>query len=238
MSILILAARGSEDPRSAANARVVAARLERMRPDLDVRPAFLSCCAPTLAEVLGRLPNDRQSVVIPFLLARAYYAVRDIPQQIERAGALGVLRADVLGEDDRLLSVLNERLANLDVSPFDQDLGVLLVATGSSNSAVNARTAAVAAKLSVGTKWVGATMAFATGPEPSVAEAATQLQHRGARHLVIAPWFLGPGRLTDRIYDYAHANRIPMAPPLGAHRLVAETVLDRYEQALADHAAA
>jgi sirohydrochlorin ferrochelatase len=29
-----------------------------------------------------------------------------------------------------------------------------------------------------------------------------------------------------------------MAPPLGAHRLVAETVLDRYDQALANHAAA
>lgn len=209
-----------------------------MRPDLDIRPAFLSLSAPTLAEALGRRPNGGQAVVIPFLLARAYHALHDIPQQIERAGARDVLQADVLGEDDRLLSVLNERLANLDVSPFDQDLGVLLVAIGSSNNAVNARTASVASGLSAGTRWAGATMAFATGPKPSVAEAATQLQHRGARHLVIAPWFLGPGRLTDRIYEYAHTNRIPMAPPLGAHRLVAETVLDRYEQALADHAAA
>lgn len=238
MSILILAAHGSKDPRSAANVRVVAARLERIRPGLDVRPAFLSLSAPTLAEVLGRLPNDRQSVVIPFLLARAYHALRDIPRQIERAGVPGVLRADVLGEDDRLLSVLNERLANLEVSPFDQDLGVLLVATGSPNAAVNARTAAVAARLSAGTRWAGAQMAFATGPEPSVAEAATRLQRRGACRLVIAPWFLGPGRLTDRIYDYAHANKVPMAPPLGAHRLVAETVLDRYDQAVAGHPAA
>lgn len=53
-----------------------------------------------------------------------------------------------------------------------------------------------------------------------------------------APWFSGPGRLTDRIYDYAQANKVPMAPPLGAHRLVAETVLDRYDQAVADHPAA
>ena len=40
------------------------------------------------------------------------------------------------------------------------------------------------------------------------------------------------------IADFAAAQRIPMSAPLGAHRQVAETVLDRFDAALAVHAAA
>ena len=239
MSTLVLTAHGSKDPRSAANARAVAARLRRMRPGLDVRVAFCEQNAPNLIDVLTGLPDCHQAVVTPLLLASAYHARLDIPKQIARAAAHGVRQADVLGQDDRLVSVLRKRLADLGVSPLDHELGVLVVAIGSSNSAVNARTAQVASKLAAGTRWAGATMAFATRPEPSVAEAANRLRRRrGARRLVIAPWFLAPGRITDRVWTYARDNGIPMAPPLGAHRLVAEIVLDRYDRALANHAAA
>ena len=238
MSTLVLTAHGSKDPRSAANAQAVAAWLWRMRPEVDVRLAFLELSAPNFIDVLTGLPDSRHAVVTPLLLASAYHARLDLPKQIARAGALGVRQADVLGEDDRLVSVLRERLTDLDVSRLDPELGVLVVAIGSSNAAVNARTAQVASKLAAGTRWAGATMAFATGPEPSLAEAASQLRRRGARRLVIAPWFLAPGRITDRVWTYARDNGIAMAPPLGAHRLVAETVLDRYDQALADEVAA
>jgi sirohydrochlorin ferrochelatase len=233
MSTLLLTAHGSKDPRSAANARAVAARLRRMRPGLDVRLAFLELAAPSLIDVLSGLPDSRQAVITPLLLASAYHARLDIPKQIARAGAHGVCQADVLGEDDRLVSVLRERLAELQVSPLDHEIGVLVVAIGSSNTAVNARTAQVASKLAAGTQWAGATMAFATGPEPSIPKAASQLRRRGARRLVIAPWFLAPGRITDRVWTYARDNGIPMASPLGAHPLVAATVLDRFDQVLA-----
>ena len=47
--------------------------------------------------------------------------------------------------------------------------------------------------------------------------------------MVMVPWFLAPGRITDRVAEFADAHRIAMAEPLGAHNLVAATVLDRYE---------
>jgi sirohydrochlorin ferrochelatase len=191
-----------------------------------------------LGDVLAGLSGTREAVVTPLLLADAYHARIDIPGQIARSGAawtgIDVRQADALGEDDRLVSVLRDRLAGLGVSRLDDALGVLVVAIGSSDAAANARTAAVAAKLAAGTRWAGATTAFATRPEPSVAEAASQLRRRGARRLVIAPWFLAPGRLTDRVCAYARDAGIPTAPPLGAHRLVAATVLDRFDQAVAD----
>src|SRR6202012_1119054 len=92
-------------------------------------------------------------------------------------------------------------------------------------------TARVADKLIAGTHWASATTAFATGCGPSLTEAASELRRRGARQVVIAPWFLAPGRLTDRVATVAAAEGIPMAAPLGAHRLVGETVLDRFAAA-------
>lgn len=238
MSTLVLTAHGSKDPRSAANARAVARLVESMRPGLEVRVAFCEQNSPNLVDVLGGLSNARRAVVSPLLLAGAYHARVDIPKQIARAGAHGLRQADVLGEDDRLISVVRERLAELGVSGRDRGLGVLLVAIGSSDRAVNARSVTVAAKLAAGTRWAGATMAFATGPEPSVAQAANQLRHRGADRLVIAPWFLAPGLLPDRVRAYAREAGVAMAAPLGAHRLVAETVLERYDQTVWARAAA
>ncbi|OBH92550.1 sirohydrochlorin chelatase [Mycobacterium sp. E2733] len=238
MSTLVLTAHGSRDPRSGANAQAVADRLAGMRPGLDVRLAFLELNAPNFADVLAGLPDNRRAVVAPFLLASAYHARLDIPKQIAKAGAHGIRQADVLGEDERLVSVLRERLAGVGVSPHDDDLGVMVVAIGSSNAAANARTSKVASRLAVGTRWAATTTAFATRPEASVDRAAGHLRRRGARRLVIAPWFLAPGLLTDGVSTYARDNDIPMAAPLGAHRLVAETVLDRYDEALESDAAA
>jgi hypothetical protein len=49
---------------------------------------------------------------------------------------------------------------------------------------------------------------------------------------------LAPGFITDGVSTFARDNGIRMAEPLGAHRLVAETVLDRYDEALAADVAA
>jgi sirohydrochlorin ferrochelatase len=232
LGTLVLTAHGSADPRSAANAQAVAGQLRRARSGLDVRLAFCDLNAPRLVDVL-----TPDAVVTPFLLADAYHARIDIPRQIAGCGVT-VRQAGVLGEDDRLVAVLHERLAELGISTTDPQLGVLVVAIGSTHVAANARTARVAPKLIAGTQWACATTAFATGTGPSPAEAADRLRRRGARRVVIAPWFLAPGRLTDRVAKYAAAEGILMAAPLGAHRLVAETVLDRFDAAVAEPIAA
>src|SRR6201994_3446857 len=201
---LVLAAHGSADPRSAANARAVANRIRFMRPGLRVRVAFCELNTPRLVDVV-----TPDSVVTPFLLADAYHARIDIPGQIASGGATA-RQADVLGEDDRLVAVLHERLADLGVSSHDPQLGVLVVAIGSPHPAAHARTARVADKLIAGTHWASASTAFATGCGPSLTEAASELRRRGASRVVIAPWFLAPGRLTDRVAAFAAAEGIPM----------------------------
>lgn len=232
MTTLVLAAHGSADPRSASNARAVANQIRFIRPGLRVRVAFCDLNTPRLEDVVT--PG---AVVIPFLLADAYHARVDIPGQLASCD-VGLRQADVLGEDDRLIAVMHERLAELAVSTSDPELGVMVVAIGSTHAAANARTAQVANKLLEGTQWTCATTAFATSTGPSPAEGANQLRRRGARRVVIAPWFLAPGRLTDRVAKYGSAEGIPMAAPLGAHRLVVETVLERFDAAVAEPVAA
>ena len=230
MTDLVVTAHGSRDPRSAANARAVARQVARMRPGLDVRLAFCELNTPRLADVLS---DSRVAVVTPLLLANAYHARVDIPSQIADCGtAHQVWQAPVLGEDERLVSVLRQRVTELGVSRLDDTLGVLVVAIGSSDAAANARTARVSSMLMAGTRWAAATTAFATRPQPSLTEAAAELRRRGARRVVVAPWFLAPGLLPDRVRDFADNAGIEMAAPLGAHRLVAETVLSRFDQAL------
>jgi sirohydrochlorin ferrochelatase len=234
VTTLVLTAHGSADPRSAVTTHAVAEQIRRLRPGLDLRPAFCEQASPNLRDVLARSTG---AVVTPLLLASAYHANVDIPAIIATSGT-PVLQADVLGEDDRLLQVMHQRLAEAGVSTDDPELGVLVVAVGSSWDTVNARTASVAPAIAAQTRWAGAITAFATGPRPSVEAAAQRLRHRGATRLVVAPWFLAHGRITDRVANFARAKGIAIAEPLGAHPLVAETVLDRFDQAVAARAAA
>ncbi|MUL68427.1 sirohydrochlorin chelatase [Mycobacterium sp. CBMA 234] len=231
---LILTAHGSADPRSAANAREVARTVATLRRDLDVKVAFCEQNSPNLCDVLTTSPAG--SVVVPLLLADAYHARVDIPAMITDTNPT-VRQADVLGEDDRLIHVLSQRLTQSGVSRLDASVGVLVTAVGSSSAAANTRTATVATGLIAGTHWQ-ATTAFATGPQANLAEATARLRDQGATRLVIAPWFLAHGRITDRVADFAAAHRIPMAQPLGSHRLVADTLLDRFDTVAAARQAA
>ncbi|MGE0214589.1 sirohydrochlorin chelatase [Mycolicibacterium sp.] len=227
---LVLTAHGSADPRSAATARSILDCVRRLRPGLDARIAFCEQSSPNLRDVLATL-RGRRSVVVPLLLADAYHARIDIPAMIAASGA-DARRADVLGEDDRLIHVLRQRLEHAGTSRLDPRIGVLVTAVGSSHPAANARTATVAQELTLTTHWQ-ATTAFATGPRPTLGEAAAELRARGATRLVVAPWFLAHGRITDRVAAFAAAEGIAMSAPLGTHRQVAETVLDRFDAAFA-----
>jgi sirohydrochlorin ferrochelatase len=231
---LVLTAHGSADPRSAATVRELAETIRRVRRDVEVRVAFCEQNSPNLRDVLAE--TGRDAIVVPLLLADAYHARVDIPAMISESGSCA-RQTGVLGEDDRLVAVLRQRLTHAGVSRLDQGIGVLVTAVGSSRQEANAHTATVADHLVAHTNWT-ATTAFATGPQPTLAEAEATLRDRGATRLVVAPWFLAHGRITDRVAEYARAHGISMAQPLGPHRLVAETVLDRFDEVVAARIAA
>lgn len=232
---LVLTAHGSADPRSAVTTYAVANQIRLQRPGLEVQVAFCEKSTPNLRDVLTGLRGP--AVVTPLLLASAFHARVDIPAIIVDAGA-DVLVTDTLGEDPRLVRVLQHRLDELAPRHDPAHTGVLVVAVGSSHPDANAGTATIADSLNAGNDWAGVRVAYATGPAPSVHAGIDELRALGARHIVLAPWFIAHGRITDRVAAIASSEGMAMAEPLGAHAWVAETVLDRFDQAVAQRLAA
>lgn len=167
---------------------------------------------------------------------------------------LRLTQADVLGADPRLITALRDRVMDMlgdpvriavestapeqvrlpggpsapaastpAISPARR-IGIAVAAVGSSSAAANIRTAEVARALTDLTGWDAETC-FAT-TNPNLPEAISALRARGAEQVIVAPWFLAPGLLTDRLI--AAAPDVTHAPTLGAHPHLSEVVLDRY----------
>ena len=231
---LVAVAHGSRDPRSAATASALLDRVRLLRPDLDVRLAFLDLCVPRLGDVLATVAH---AVVVPLLLSSAYHAEVDVPGKVARAVAtrpdLEVAVADVLGPDPRLEAAALRRLAEAGVSPDDPDFGVVVAAAGSRQAPANAAVTAVTAAWSRRTRWQ-VVPAFACAARPTVPEAIAALQSAGARRIAIASWFLAPGLLPDKVTRQAYEARpdAVLATPLGTHDAVATLIVDRYDGVL------
>lgn len=238
MTPLIAVAHGSRDPRSARVIAAAVASLRDSRPDLDVRLAFLDLNAPSLDQVLDGVASDghSQAVVVPMLLGNAFHARVDLPGLLaaarQRHPQLTVFQADVLGRDERLISAVRHRILDTGAHPDDPSVGVALAAVGSSDALANAATTKLADRLASGTTWSGVQICFATSTQPTVAQAMLALRESGAERIVVAPWFLAPGLLTDRLSAAATAtyDRAVFADTIGAHPLLVETMIDRYQQ--------
>jgi sirohydrochlorin ferrochelatase len=234
---LVAVAHGSRDPRSAATAAALMDVVRGLRHGLDVRLAFLDLSTPRLGDALAAVHHGgyEQAVVVPLLLGSAYHATVDLPGVLATVSGLRVRTARVLGPDPRLSAVALHRLAAAGVALDDERLGVVLAAAGSSHPPANAEVAQVAAAWCQRMPWAGAHAAFASAcAQPSVPSAVSALRAQGARRIAVAPWFLAPGRLPDRV---AHAARtidpsVVVADPLGPDPQLAQLVLDRYAAAL------
>ncbi|MEV6274932.1 sirohydrochlorin chelatase [Nocardia sp. NPDC051832] len=234
---LIAVAHGSRDPRSAATMAAVVAEIAAARPDLDVRLAFLDLSAPSVEQVVDAVAaqGHTHAVVAPLLLGSAFHARVDLPGLLDAARArhpqLRLTQADVLGPDPRLIGALRDRV--LDAAPnalsrnLGRRLGVAVAAVGSSSAAANARTADVARRLALLTGW-HTEICFAT-TEPTVTAAISRLRARGADQVLVAPWFLAPGLLTDRLA--AAAPEVLHANVIGPHSALTDIAWDRFDAA-------
>ncbi|MBF6442163.1 sirohydrochlorin chelatase [Nocardia farcinica] len=231
---LVAVAHGSRDPRSAATMSAVVDAVAAARPEVDVRLAFLDLGTPAVTQVVDAVAahGHAHAVVVPLLLGSAFHARVDLPGLLDAGRAahprLRLEQAEVLGPDPRLIAVLAERVRAADPAGDPARRGVAVAAVGSSSPAANARTAAVARALTARTGWLTESC-FATA-EPGLPAAVARLRARGADRVVVAPWFLAPGLLTDRLH--AAAPDAIHADVLGAHRAFAEVVWDRYDAAV------
>ncbi|MGY0497309.1 CbiX/SirB N-terminal domain-containing protein [Nocardia sp. FBN12] len=111
----------------------------------------------------------------------------------------------------------------------DPALGIAVAAVGSRDAAANRRTSVVARRLAAMTGCL-TEICFAT-VEPGIERAVDHLRARGAEHIVVAPWFLAPGLLTDRLVTAAPA--LVHADVIGAHSALVEVIWARYDSSVA-----
>ncbi|RRO19299.1 sirohydrochlorin chelatase [Saccharopolyspora rhizosphaerae] len=236
---LVAVAHGSRDPRSAETIHRLLGVVRALRPELDVRVAFLDLSEPLLGEVLDAVRADghREAVVVPLLLGHAFHARVDVPAAVadaqQRHPDLRVRIGDVLGPDPRLDAAAWRRLLDAGADPDDPELGVLLAGAGSSHAPANRLVADVAARWQALTSWTGTVATFAAAAAPDVPAAIEALRARGARRFAVGSWFLAPGLLPDRITDLAtaHSDRPLIAGPMADDLGVADLVLHRYDLA-------
>jgi sirohydrochlorin ferrochelatase len=260
---LVAVAHGSRDPRAAAT---VGALLDLVRrraagagyPGLDVRAAYLGHAAPTLRQALGAVAGE--AVVLPLLLTAAYHSKSDIPKVLHEAHRsqprLDVSYGRPLGPHPRLLRALDRRLSEAlaahdpaahDPAAHDPASGavppsgtaVVLAAAGSSDPAANAVISDLAARWQSARGWRAVVPAYASAASPAPPEAVAAAWRGGARRVLVATYLLSPGIFADQIRgDCLAAGATVVSGVLGATPEVADVVLGRYAESLADGAAA
>jgi sirohydrochlorin ferrochelatase len=240
-------AHGSSDPRAAATVDAVLGLVRQQAedagfPGLDVRAAYLGHAAPTVHQALGALDRD-DAVVLPLLLTAAYHSKADIPGVLREARTvrprLAVSYGRPLGPHPLLLRALERRLAQIPGGFAPWETAVVLAAAGSSDPAANGVIGDLAAGWRARRGWRAVLPAYASAATPTPADAVAAARRSGARHVLVASYLLSPGVFADQVRrECLAAGSDGVSPVLGAAPEIADVVLGRYAETLADGGAA
>jgi sirohydrochlorin cobaltochelatase len=241
---LLLAAHGTRDPAGVAAFQALAARVaRRAAPDgIEVAGGFIELSAPPLRDAVTSLAGTSPAriVAVPLILSAAGHAKGDIPAALDREHArhpaVSFAYARTLGPHPTLIELLNTRIVAV---AHDQPPAVLVVGRGSTDPDANADVVKTARLLWEGRDYPLAETAFVSLARPDVAEGLERCRLLGARRIVVAPYFLFPGVLPDRVaeqaarYAAAHPGLdIVVAGVLGDCDELAALVWARYHEAL------
>jgi sirohydrochlorin cobaltochelatase len=239
---LVLAGHGTRDAAGQAVAAGLVAAVQRTLPGIRVQPAYVDNQAPGVRTALGELAADgiTRAAVVPLLLTAASHSKTDVSAAVQSARhdlpALTVSYGRPLGPHPLLLSALRERLAAAGVRPDGPDAAdtaVVLAAAGAADADANAEVTKVARLLLEGSQWAFVEAAFASATRPSVPDVVSMLRRLGVPRVVVAPYFLAPGFLVNRVLRQAEeAGADVMSEVLGDHADVARLVVERYREAL------
>jgi sirohydrochlorin ferrochelatase len=226
---LVLVAHGTRDPAGAATARQLTS-LVADRMGGDVALAYADVRGPGLTDVIAGLDVPGPIVVVPAFLASGYHVRVDVPRQIERAARPGVLLAAPLGPAPAVVTAAVDRLREAGWRSSD---ALVLAAAGSSDRRATVDVRRAAGLLSKAVRRPVRVGYIATG-KPGV-DQVVATEGRFGRRVAVASWLLAPG-LFRRWLDQSGAAVV--SEPIGAHPLLADQLVRRYQTALARAGAA
>ncbi len=247
---LLLVGHGTRSAAGVAEfGRLIGRVRERGRDQMArVDGGFIELSAPSLADVVAAMaaaaPSPAWEVVaVPLVLTAAGHGKGDIPAALARERirhpGLSCRYGRPLGPHPALQTVLAARIDAALAEAPRAGAHVVLVGRGSTDPDANAEVAKVARLLWEGRGYDGAEFGFVSLAEPSVPAVLERTRRLGAGRVVVAPYFLFPGVLPDRIVtqsrEFAAAHQeldLRTAGVLGDCDELADLVLERYAEAL------
>jgi len=180
VTVAVLLAHGSRDPRSQASV-VSAAAAVAARGGVEVTAAFLDHDPRDLAAAVAAIDPEVDVVVLPLLLSTAFHARVDVPAAVAS-----------LDRDVRLLEPVGHPSALLDDLLRRSAGPAVVVAAGTRVDEERRAFARAVAAASARTSRP-AVAAYATGPGRRIEDAT---RPGGS---AVVPWLLAPGRLLDSV---------------------------------------
>lgn len=229
---LLLVAHGSRDPRFADTANRVRAAVARRLPQVEVSLSYLDLNSPTVSEALDDATDD--CVIVPLLLAPGYHSEIDLPAIIRESAtrtadrARSLITTDVVG-DAGMTDALADRLTEAGLCNSD---GIIVTAVGSTNPAAALVVRRAAVELSTRVhRPVEVVFATRLGRDDHTVRCAVRrLRAAGSQRIVLSPYFLSAGLLTERV-EAALDRLAPgslVAGPIGTHHSLIDAVVDLY----------
>ncbi|MFW6435522.1 MAG: CbiX/SirB N-terminal domain-containing protein [Halovenus sp.] len=246
---VLLVGHGSRRERSNEQVRELAVELEG-RIGIPVDAAFLELAEPSITDAIDQLATTvSQITVVQLSLFAASHVKNDVPLAVTQARAdhdgttihngahLGVHPAIVDLLDDRAAAVEEE----LGVDREHEAVAVVLCARGSSDPDANSDAHKLGRLLYEGREFDRVEMGFIGVTEPLLEETLHSIAKQRPDSVVVLPYMLGDGVLTQRIRDrtaefdqeYPYVDAAA-GDPLGTDRRLVDVLGDRWQEARTD----
>jgi cobalt/nickel transport system ATP-binding protein len=243
---MLVVGHGSRDADGVAEFWALANTIRAAAGELLTGFGFIELAAPTVDEAIDDLVarGATEIVSVPLVLLAAGHLKNDGPAALARARArhpaVHFCLARDLGIEPHVLEIAADRIRDAAGDADPEKLGVALIGRGCSDPDACADLWKVSRLLADGRGLGTVEPGFVSVATPSVPETLERLRLLGAGTAVVAPFFLFPGVLLNRIYAEAAAwtqdhpeVEVHSAGHLGPDFRLARVVLERYREARA-----
>ncbi|MBV9012518.1 MAG: ATP-binding cassette domain-containing protein [Pseudonocardiales bacterium] len=243
---MLVIGHGSRDAEGVAEFWALARAIRATAGELLTGFGFIELASPTVDEAIDELVarGATEIVSVPLVLLGAGHLKNDGPAALARARArhpkVHFRLARDLGIEPHVLEVAADRIRDAAGDADPEKLGVALIGRGCSDPDACADLWKVSRLLADGRGLGIIEAGFVSIATPSVSGTLERLRLLGAATLVVAPFFLFPGVLLNRIYAEAaswaqqHPSlEVRRAGPLGPDARLTRLILERYREARA-----
>jgi sirohydrochlorin ferrochelatase/(2Fe-2S) ferredoxin len=246
---VLLVGHGSRREKSNEQVRTLAAALED-RLGLPADVAYIELAEPAIPDAISALaPACETLTIVPLSLFGASHVKSDVPLAVQLARArhdgLTIRYGSHLGVHPSLVELLDERVraveSDLGVDREDDDVAVVVCARGSSDPDSNADVHKLARLLYEGREFGRVEASFVGVTTPLLDETLHTVARDRPDAVVVVPYMLGDGVLTQRIVDRTAAfddeySYVAAAAgdPLGTDDRIVDVLADRWQEARSD----